>query len=198
MARTVLNPALRLLKGRIGNYVFRCQPDGSITVSKASLLRPDRKLSPSQSAQVERFKQAMLRYRSILQDPATRAAYERLYVARGSHGRLHALVVGDIMRPPLVTTLDLSDYRGLFGDTILVKAEDSLAVASLSLVVRDLTAACDVETDQVVYTPQCLASVVEWHYRSRVAVPPAHTVEVRVTAFDLAGNRHQVSHTLKT
>jgi hypothetical protein len=193
MARTVLNPALRLLKGRIGDFVYRRQPDGSITVSKVSLPRPGRKLSPSQSAQVERFKQAMARYRSILQDPATKAAYERLYAASGSRGRLHALVVGDIMKPPIITVIDLSSYRGTVGEIIRVVAEDSLAVARLSIAIHDLTTGLDVETATKVVSIEHLASTVEWRYTARISIPAGHAVEVRVTACDLAGNQAAAS-----
>lgn len=193
MARTILNPALLLLNGRVGDFVYRPQPDGSIIVSKAPLPNPNRKLSPSQFAQVQRFKHAMARYRSILQDPATRAAYQRLYVACGSRGRLHALVVGDIMKPPRIPLIDLSNYHGSPGDTIRVMAEDNLAVARLSLVIRDLAAGCDVETGEDPRAFQRLARTVEWLYTVRLAVPPGHAVDVRVTAFDLSGNQCQVS-----
>jgi hypothetical protein len=102
------------------------------------------------------------------------------------------------MLPPLVRTLDLSSYHGFPGDTIRITAEDNLAVARLSLVIRDLTTDCDVETGEYSQAFQRLAPVVEWHYQARLVVLAGHIAEVCVTAFDLAGNRHVATQTLKT
>jgi hypothetical protein len=102
------------------------------------------------------------------------------------------------LHPPFVRNLDLSGYHGFPGDTIRVVAEDNLAVARLSLIIRDLTSSWVVETGEYSQAFQRLDPLVEWHYQTHMAVLAGHSAEVCVTAFDLAGNRHEVSQTLTT
>lgn len=189
MARTALNPAFRFISGRLAGYVFRHQPDGRVTVAQSPLPDPNRQLSPAQLAQVRRFKDATTLCWRLLDDPATRAAYEQLCLARGPLARLHTIVISDILKSPVIRLLDLSNYHGSSGDTIRVMAEDSLAVARLSIAINDLTTGLDVETATKVVSIEHLASTVEWRYTARISIPAGHATEVRVTACDLAGNQ---------
>jgi hypothetical protein len=133
----------------------------------------------------------------LLQEPATRAAYQHILAARGPMARLNALVIGDIMRAPTITSLDLSAYGAHAGAVVRVLAEDNVAVARLTLAIHDCTTGQLVETDDFLSTIDHLSPRMEWRYTARKDVPLGHAVEICVTVCDLAGNQAAVRQTLQ-
>lgn len=47
--------------------------------------------------------------------------------------------MGDILKAPKVSTIDLSNFHGEAGDTIRIIAEDSVGVSRLTLSIFDVT-----------------------------------------------------------
>ena len=139
MAKVVLNPALQVLSGDVAGFVYRQQSDGSVVVAKKSLPDPERELSEAQLDQMQKFKEASARYRRLLEDNDILAAYQTLLKERGEK-RLRAMVIGDILKSPFISTLDLSKYHGAAGDPIRIIAEDNVGVARLLLSIYDVTA----------------------------------------------------------
>ena len=113
MAKVVLNPALQVLSGDVAGFVYRQQSDGSVVVAKRTLPDPSREFSVAQEEQMQKFKEASARYRRLLEDAGTKASYEQLVALRGSTGRLRALVMGDILKAPVISTLDELDRSTL-------------------------------------------------------------------------------------
>ena len=187
MAKVVLNPALQVLSGDVAGFVYRQQSDGSVVVAKRTLPDPSREFSVAQEEQMQKFKEASARYRRLLEDAGTKAAYEQLVALRGSTGRLRALVMGDILKAPVISTLDISKFEGKVGDTIRVVAEDSVGVARLSLSVQDVTAGQLVEAAEMQMNG-LVSSTVEWVFTATAAVGVGHEMQVKATAYDLAGN----------
>jgi len=189
MARTSLNSALRMLSGEIDGFVYRHQPDGSVTVAKKLSPRPDRPRHAAQVRESERFRDAAARCQILLQDPAIKAGYEQIMTRRSPMSRLRAVVIGDVLKPPDIRRLDLSRYQGGAGQTIRLYAQDNVAVARLALVIYDLTADRELEADEKPYPPERLRPVAEWSYTTQRLLPPGHLAEVRASAWDLAGNK---------
>jgi len=196
MARIVLEAPVRLIRDRLGGHVYKSYSDGSMLIVRIALPKPGYQPSAAKAAQLERFKQASARYKDVLSDPATRAAYERVLVERGPMARLRALVMGDIMKAPEITELDLSKYHGWPGDTIRVVAQDKVGVVRMGLRIYDQTAGKDLELAEQRPEAGCLFVAAGWVHRTRVLVPAGHTVEVHVEADDLAGNRSVASRAL--
>lgn len=190
MAKVVLNPALQVLSGDVAGFVYRQQSDGSVVVAKKSLPDPERELSEAQLDQMQKFKEASARYRRLLEDNDILAAYQTLLKERGEK-RLRAMVIGDILKSPFISTLDLTKYHGVTGDTIRILAEDNVGVARLSLSIYDVTASEVVESAEM--SIEKVASALEWVYTATVTLTAGHEATVRVTAFDLAGNEIEVS-----
>lgn len=188
MAKVILNPAIQVISGNISGFVYRHYADGRIRIAKASVRSPDYQPTPAQAAQIQKFKEAAARYRRLIQEVGMKDAYERLLVNAEPHTSLRAFVMGDILSAPKIDTLDLSSYQGQIGDSIRVVAEDNVGVKRLELVIYDQTAQADLESATHDLTGN-IQSRVEWVYSVAVAVPAEHGVEVRVAAFDLAGNR---------
>ena len=187
MAKVVLNPALRVLSGDVAGFVYRQQADGSVIMAKETLLDPNREFSVAQLEQMQKFKEASARYRRLMEDAGTEAAYKKLIAERGLESRLRALVIGDILKAPVISTLDISKFEGKVGDTIRVVAEDSVGVARLSLSVHDVTAGQLVEAAEMQMNG-LVSSTVEWVFTTTAAVGVGHEMQVKATAYDLAGN----------
>ena len=74
------------------------------------------------------------------------------------------------------------------GDPVRVLAEDNVGVAQLELTLYDQTATADLETARYDFAGKT-PGAVEWVYQAAQAAPAEHVIEVRVTAYDLAGNK---------
>jgi hypothetical protein len=186
MAKVVLNPALQVLSGDIAGFEYRQQSDGSVVVAKKKLLDPNRELSEAQMEQMQKFKEASARYRRLVEDNDTLTAYQTLMEERG-FSRLRAMVIGDILKSPVISTLDLTNYHGAAGDIIRVIAEDSVGVARVSLSIYDVTGDSEMESAEM--NIQKVTGTVEWVFTATQSLPAGHEAAVHVTAYDLAGNK---------
>lgn len=194
MANIVLNPAIQVISGNVAGFVYRQQSDGSVVLAKKALVDPDREPTEGQAGQMQKFKEASARYRRLLEDQGVRAAYDALVAERGSKARLRAVVMGDIMSAPKISTIDLSNYHGEVGNTIRIFAEDSVGVSRLTLSISDVTDSQTVESAEMPMNGQ-VHGTVEWLYTATQAVTAGHEVQVHITAYDLAGNKIEADET---
>ena len=188
MAKVILNPAIQVISGDISGFVYRHLSNGQVILAKAGLRNPDQEPTAAQAAQMQKFKEASARYTRLMQEAGTKAAYEQLLANAEPGTRMRGLVMGDILSAPKIDTLDLSAYQGQVGDAIRVVAEDNVGVLRLELVIYDQTAQADLESASYDLSNN-IQSAVEWVYHTTIAAPAEHAVEVRIAAFDLAGNR---------
>lgn len=194
MAQIVLNPAIQIISGDVGGFIYRQQEDGNIVLAKQPLPNPDRVPTDAQAQQLQRFKEASARYSRLMENSTIQAAYKQLVEERGISSQLRAVVIGDILGAPKIDSVDLSKYLGAVGDTIRVLAEDSVGVSRLTLSIYDTTASQVVESGEKVIASN-IAATVEWEYTATAAVTADHAIEVRVAAYDLAGNEIEMSKT---
>ncbi len=187
MAKVVLNPALQVLSGDVAGFVYRQQSDGSVVVARRTLPDPNREFSEAQEEQMQKFKEASARYRRLMEDEDTQTAYQQIIAERGLESRLRALVIGDILKAPKVSTIDLSNFHGEAGNTIRLIAEDSVGVSRLTLSIFDATDNAVTESAEMPMNGK-VSGTVEWMYTVTENIVAGHEVEVRVAAYDLAGN----------
>lgn len=192
MASIVLNPAIQVISGDVAGFVYRQQADGSVVLAKKALLDPQRIPSEAQAGQMQKFKEASARYTRLMEDLGVQAAYEKLATERGPKSRLRALVIGDILKAPKITTIDLSDYQGTAGNLIRIVAEDSVGVSGLKLSIRDATENRPIESADMALNGN-VKGTVEWVYAATQSITNGHEVQILVTAFDLAGNLIEAS-----
>src|SRR5690348_7869142 len=107
MANIVLNPAIQVISGDVAGFVYRQQADGSVVLAKKALVDPDREPTEGQASTMQKFKEASARYARLVEDAGVKAAYDKLVEERGPTGRLRALVMGDILKAPRISTIDL-------------------------------------------------------------------------------------------
>ena len=76
MAKIILNPMIKQIRGKMGNVVFRVSPTGEQTIMKL----PDMsrvKWSKAQKAHRQRFKKAIAYARAAMSDPKVSKLYEK-------------------------------------------------------------------------------------------------------------------------
>jgi hypothetical protein len=195
MARIVLNPAIQVISGDVAGFEYRQQSDGSVVLAKRRLPDPDRQPTEAQAEHMQKFKEASARYRRLLQDEGIEAAYKKLVKERGSTARLRALVIGDILGVPKISTVDLSSYAGEAGNTIRVIAEDSVGVSRLTLSIRDVTGNAVVESAEMELNGEVIGAV-EWLYTCTATAQTGHELQVSIKAYDLSGNVMEAGQTL--
>lgn len=105
--------------------------------------------------------------------------------AKETGSTAYAVAVADWYSAPRVLEIDVDRWTGKTGETIRVRARDTVMIASVMLVIRD-------EQGQVLEMGEALqleAGSLWWNYttQSTVAVTPFPTVQA--IAFDLPGNR---------
>ena len=188
MASVVFESGIRMIRGGMGGFVYRKHADGTVTVVRAPMPDPERVPTAGQMAHREAFKAAVARAQDLKQDARALAAYKALLARRGGMTNLHAMVVGDVMKPPVIKTLDLSGYHGEAGDPILILAEDNFAVARLVVTIRDQSNGQQIEETAKLINASQVGPSVEWRYTATASAPAGHALEVSVTAGDLGGN----------
>jgi hypothetical protein len=179
MTKVFLQPGLRGLSGKMGDWVYSFRK-GKTYVGMVPINTSEP--SAAQLAHRERFSDAAdyakfaITEGNPLREIYTLAAKERDIPA-------FALAVSDYLKLPVVKTLDLSYYNGQVGNIIPIVTSDDFGVTGVNVVIRDLEANI-LESGNASEFPQGSG---HWNYVSTAAVPSGTTVVVYVTATDRPG-----------
>ncbi len=177
MAEVKLHPALRGIRGNLGEMVFQRRGDKLFLVHRASF----EGYTPTQAQQEnrERFAWAARYGKRAQADPAARALYAPR--AQAERRPIFRIAMRDAMCPPVVEELDLSGYQGLPGDIIRVRAADDFAVVGVEIAVRDAQGMV------LEHGAAAAAGGDVWLYCATAEAPEGATVTA--TAVDRPGNR---------
>jgi hypothetical protein len=93
----------------------------------------------------------------------------------------YAVAVRDFFTPPTVDAIELSAYRGRFGDRMVVVATDDAGVISVDVAIKDMTGA-------VLERGRAQRSDGRWIYTATADAPAGQALTVEVTATDRPGN----------
>ncbi len=180
MAKIKLNPIVEEVSGKFGNIVFRQTGDRTILTR-----RPDFSgLQPTdvQSAQRERFRQAVAYGKVVIADEASRKVYENAAQDKGLS--VFALSVADFLNAPSIDQVDLSHYGGKTGDPITVTTHDDFEVVAVHVALTGADSAAIEEGEAVQQ-----AGTLNWVYTATANVPANTSVRIDVTASDRPGTK---------
>jgi hypothetical protein len=180
MAKIKLNPLFAEMRGKMGNIVIKQSKNGQPFI--AALPQKSKKApSQAQLAHRQAFAMASEYASTALADEGTRAFYEDL--ARRRKTTVRPLCVGDYMNKPIITQLDVSEYKGRIGDPIFIRAHDDVGVVAVNV---KLTKAegTPIESGQAVQR-----SGDTWVYMATVAIPLGTHLFISADAFDRPGHR---------
>ena len=132
MAQSKTNLITLGLSGKLGNTLIFSQRYGKTIVSVSPSYKPEQ--SEKQKAQRLKFQAAMAYAKAALQNPETKAVYTA--AAKEGQNALN-VAVADMMHAPVIHEINLDNYYGKPGDTILIKATDDFMVASVTVEIYD-------------------------------------------------------------
>lgn len=179
MTEVNLNPTVDGYRGSIGRLVFKRYKGRTIVARK-----PVRTAGPSEAelAQQERFREAVAYAKSVLADDAARAFYEPIALQRDLS--VYSLAVGDYLKVPTIKPLDLSNYQGRIGDTIVIRATDDIGLA-------DLDVKISAQTGDLIEQGKAIeigAGSGKWIYTATAQVSVGSDVFIEVVGVDHARN----------
>lgn len=96
----------------------------------------------------------------------------------------YVVAMSDYLNPPTVEWIDATDYRGVAGDPILVKAVDDFMVTRVKVIILDAQGAALESGDA---GPDALR-VNQWLYKAQVSNPALAGTTIRAIAYDRPGN----------
>ena len=181
MAKLTLNSALKKIRGGIDDWVYR-RVGSKMVISP----RPEASMAPPTEGQLavrNAFRAAASYGRASLADPARRAVYDAVALAREQP--VLSVAIGDFFNPPQVHVVDTSAYKGQVGDKIKVLASDDVEVMSVNIDIRE-TGGTLIEQGAATKISE------EWIYTATTAVAPGHPVKITATATDRPGNTGQL------
>jgi len=175
------NVLLRKLHGKIGNMIIRGW--GKKTVASKA---PDYKKIKWSKAQIEnreRFGKASLKVNEKLRDdPELKKKYKKL--AKGNQNA-HNVAMSDYLKPPVITEINVKNYKGQKGNTIRVGAKDKYFVAGLIVMILNAQG-IEVESGMAVEMPFSGSGV--WIYKAMEDNKRWKGGKVVVRVADLPGN----------
>ncbi|RXQ90948.1 hypothetical protein EO244_12650 [Ancylomarina salipaludis] len=168
------------LSGKLGrNLVFR-QSNGKTIV--ASSPTPSGTYSEKQLDQRKVFTKASHYAKIQMADPVFGKKYRMAAKAKGLRTPSN-LAVQDYLRPPVIESLNASNYHGEPGDEIIVEAYDDLEVEKVTVEIYHADGSL-VEKGMA----STNGNAFEWHYSASVANADYAGDKIIVKAFDHPGN----------
>lgn len=176
------------ISGKVSGLVFRQHANGTVSVGDAP--RPTTKAPDAATlARRERFQQAAFYGRTVLQDPAQKAAYETGIDANRTSA--YTVAVADTLNAPNIQHVDFSAYRGQAGNAILIQATDDFAIARVHVRIQNTDGTLVEEGDA---QPQ--PDGYTFRYLATAANASLTGDKITVTAYDNPGNATTAQATL--
>jgi len=132
MAISRTNIVLKGFHGKVGAWVVRRWGESTVISLRPSTRH--RRWSKLQKLNRKRFKEAMAYAARVLLDPLMWTYYAK---KRKKKQTVWNVAVADYMLNPTIDRIDVSEYQGKKGDTIVVVANDKYAVASVVVTIMD-------------------------------------------------------------
>ena len=178
MAKTSNNIFVRGMSGSVGDqFVIRTTRYGQTIISNMPTFDPDREFTTLQKAHQQAFREAT----AYAKSSKKQAVY--MEKVKGTPRTTYNLAISDWFGKPEVLEINTSGWTGEAGQTIRIKAQDNIHVASVTVTIGDAGG-------QVFEQGEAARSDGLWWVYTAMN-PAALTPETRVTAVvkDLPGNR---------
>ncbi len=179
MSQTTDNVITKNYSGKFGNQVVFRNRYGTSVMAK-----PPKKFSvaptPTQIAHRQLFLKATIFAKNIHTQPLLKSKYAQ---KTGKGRSIYNLAVADFMKPPVVNSIDITNYTGHIGDMIIVDAIDNFEVKSVKV---NITAPDGTLVEEGNCTFDFLDIV--WKYEATVDTPAITGFVVTATAFDNPGH----------
>ena len=166
--------------GAMGEMVFADNEKKGRTVA---YMKTHYALSEAQQYHRDQFIEATQRAKAMLADPGARAFYEAVALAKDSNAYQVALT--DILFKPRFEPLDLSNYKGQVGDTILIRAIDDIGFVDVDVTIS-ANDGTQIETGKAVEDG---IRTGYWTYTAATPVAIGTDIFIELVGFDHAGTK---------
>ena len=170
--------------GAMGEMVFADTEAKNKTVAYMKKHYPPTEAQLNQRA---RFKEAALRAKAALDDPAKRAFYEMIAEQRDITS--YAVALMDILVAPHFKPLDLSEYKGNIGDKITIRAVDDIGMANVEV---NISAQDGTLIEGGAAVEDGIRTGV-WIYTATIPVALGSDIFIKITGSDHAGTKAQMT-----
>ena len=171
--------------GAMGEMVFADNEGKGRTVAYMKTNHP---LSEAQINQQVRFKEAVAYANAAVAKPESVAFYEP--IAQEKRLSVHNIAIADYLNErPDIQPLDLTQYKGNVGDTILIRTFDDIGVVDVDVTLTSNTGT-RIERGKAVETGSRSGY---WVYTATAPVALGADIFIEVVAMDHAGNRGKMT-----
>lgn len=177
MAKADLNSALRGLRGRIGDLIYKQYGD-KVVVTRVPKFSGQ--WSKKQHDRRKKFGDASAYAERVRSDPELRAVYAP--AAKKRRMAIRPFAIKDYLQAPIIRSIDTSSYTGCAGDPILIATGDAFKVVKMEIVVRGRSRAA-------IERGAASKLGADWQYVATRPCPAGEKVTFEITATDRAGNK---------
>jgi hypothetical protein len=184
MTKVHLQPGLRGLSGGMGDWVYSIRKGKTVLGMKA--IRTAER-TEAQLAHQERFKEAVSFAKSALANTSLRDFYAP--IALEKEISVYALAVADFLNTPEFEYVELENYKGRVGDTIMIKAADDLGLAFVNVKISSQNGSL-IESGQAAEQG---SGSGKWIYTATAPVALGTDIFIEATGADHAGTKVEIS-----
>lgn len=185
MAKSLRNVVTYGLSGLIGELLVFRQRTGKTIVANRPVKTSN---APTERALEirKKFKDAVIYAKSAMADPLLKAAYQM--TAKGDQSAFNMAFADFQKSPEIEETPDFGNYTGAVGEELRVSVIDNFKVVRVAF--RILSS-----TDEVLEEGEALqaANELDWLYTSTTAQGSISGAKVEVSAWDLPGNKSNLT-----
>jgi small-conductance mechanosensitive channel len=186
MAKQTGNVVTYGLSGKIGNLLIFRQVKGKTVIS--SISGHTQKASEKQTAQRQRFQQAVIYAQAAIASPATGELYQ---TAAKKDKQPFTMAIADFLNAPDIRQVDLKDYTGSVNDRIAITASDDFEVQTVKVAIYNSDGSL-VESGEAVNESGSL-----WIYTATAQNENTSGDKIVITASDRPGNVTQEEQKLE-
>lgn len=187
MAESKNNIVTHGLSGKVGDILVFSQRNGKTIVSRAPRERTTEP-SPRQKEQTVKFQQAVIYAKAAMQDDVKKEMYSA--AANPEKGvSAYNVAVADLLNAPHIEEINLSNYNGNIGDTIIVRATDDFQVATVRVIINKADGS-------LVEQGNAVLEGVLWVYTATVENSNLAGDKITIQATDIPDNLTEKTETL--
>lgn len=179
MAESKNNILVHGFSGKLGNLlVFRQKGDKTIiaTAPRKYSGQP----SESQLKNRERFQEAVVYAQRAIADPDAKAAYKE----KAQSGQTaYNLAFADFFKAPDISEINISNYNGKKGDTIIITVADDFVVKKVTVTILNADGT-EVESGEA----QSFLAGRQWLYTAQADNASLEGDKIIIKAYDVPGN----------
>ncbi|ATA75210.1 hypothetical protein [Capnocytophaga sp. H2931] len=183
MAQSKNNIVTHGLSGKVGDILVFSQRNGKTIVSKAPKKRKGED-SEKQKQQQAKFQQAVLYGKAVLADDNQKALYET------TGKKAYNVAVADLLNAPKIESINVSNYKGNAGDTIVIRATDDFKVVSVKVIIQNADGSLVEEGEAVLQG-------IDWIYIATAQNPDLSGDKIIIQASDIPANVTEKTEILK-